>query len=151
WGLQDGLLFDRSILGDLLTTTSSTTFGNPPTTVQQQTVVSATQQPGFDFNSPIIGNSGSARSLATAAQTGKQALANFAVGRTNTELGFGGLVLSAGSKSVNVLLRALQQNQRLEVLSRPQVMTIDNQPAFIQVGQRVPLITNVIVNQIGQT
>jgi len=151
WGLQDGLLFDRSLLGDLLTTTSSTTFGNPPTTVQEQTVVSATQQPGFDFNSPLIGNSGSARSLATAAQTGKQALANFAVGRTNTELGFGGLVLSAGSKSINVLLRALQQNQRLEVLSRPQVMTIDNQPAFIQVGQRVPLITNVIVNQIGQT
>jgi hypothetical protein len=60
-------------------------------------------------------------------------------------------VLSAGSKSVNVLLRALQQNQQLEVLSRPQVMTIDNQPAFIQVGQKVPLITNVIVNQIGQT
>jgi hypothetical protein len=30
-------------------------------------------------------------------------------------------------------------------------MTIDNQPAFIQVGQKVPLITNVIVNQIGQT
>ncbi len=151
WGLQDGLLFDRSLLGDLLTTTSTTTFGNPPTTVQQQTIVGATNEPGFNFNSPSIGNSGSAASLATAAQTGKQALANFAVGRTDAELGFGGLVLSAGSKSINVLLRALQQNQRLEVLSRPQVMTIDNQPAFIQVGQKVPLITNVIVNQIGQT
>ncbi len=151
WGLQDGLLFDRSLLGDLLTTTNSTTFGNPPTTVQQQTIVSATQDPGFDFNSALIGNSGSAASLATAAQTGKQALANFAMGRTDTQLGFGGLVLSAGSKSINVLLRALQQDQRLEVLSRPQVMTVDNQPAFIQVGQKVPLITNVIVNQIGQT
>ncbi|MEX2114074.1 MAG: secretin N-terminal domain-containing protein [Pirellulales bacterium] len=151
WGLQDGLLFDRSLLGELLTTTSTTTFGNPPTTTQQQTIVSATNDPGFNFNSADIGNSGSAASLATAAQTGKQALANFAVGRTDAELGFGGLVLSAGSKSINVLLRALQQNQRLEVLSRPQVMTIDNQPAFIQVGQKVPLITNVIVNQIGQT
>ncbi len=151
WGLQDGLLFDRSLLGDLLTTTSSTTFGDPPTTVQQQTIVGATNEPGFNFNSADIGNSGSAASLATAAQTGKQALANFAVGRSDAELGFGGLVLSAGSKSINVLLRALQQNQRLEVLSRPQVMTIDNQPAFIQVGQKVPLITNVIVNQIGQT
>ncbi len=151
WGIQDGLLFDRSLLGDLLTTTSTTTFGQPPTTTQQQTIVSATQDPGFDFNNAAIGNSGSAASLATAAQTGKQALANFAMGRTDTELGFGGLVLSAGSKSLNVLLRALQQNQRLEVLSRPQVMTIDNQPAFIQVGQKVPLITNVIVNQIGQT
>ena len=151
WGVQDGLLFDRSLLGDLLTTTTSTTFGNPPTTVQQQNVISATQDPGYQFNGPDIGNSGSDRSLATAAQVGKQALANFAVGRTNEELGFGGLVLSAGSKSINVLLRALQQEQRLEVLSRPQVMTIDNQPAFVQVGQKVPLITNVIVNQIGQT
>ena len=71
------------------------------------------------------------------------------MGRTS-ELGFGGLVLSASSKSINVLLRALQQNQRLEVLSRPQVMTIDNQPAFIQVGQKVPRITNVTINQIGQ-
>jgi type II secretion system protein D len=151
WGLQDGLLFDRSLLGDLLTTTTTTTFGNPPTTTEQQTIVGATNEPGFNFNSSDIGNSGSAASLATAAQTGKQALANFAVGRTDADLGFGGLVLSAGSKSINVLLRALQQNQRLEVLSRPQVMTIDNQPAFIQVGQKVPLITNVIVNQIGQT
>lgn len=151
WGIQDGLLFDRSLLGDLLQTTTTTTFGNPPTTVEEQTIVSATQDPGFDFNSPSIGNSGSARSLATAAQTGKQGLQNFAVGRTDAELGFGGLVLSAGSKSINVLLRALQQNQRLEVLSRPQIMTLDNQPAFIQVGQKVPLITNVIVNQIGQT
>ncbi len=151
WGLQDGLLFDRSLLGNLLTTSTSTTFGNPPTTTQTQTVVGASNEPGFNFNSADIGNSGSAASLATAAQTGKQALANFAMGRTDTSLGFGGLVLSAGSKSINVLLRALQQNQRLEVLSRPQVMTIDNQPAFIQVGQKVPLITNVIVNQIGQT
>ena len=151
WGVQDGLLFDRSLLGDLLTTTTTTTFGDPPTTVTDQNVISATQEPGFDFNSPLIGNAASDRSFATAAQTGKQALANFAVGRTDADLGFGGLVLSAGSKSINVLLRALQQNQRLEVLSRPQVMTIDNQPAFIQVGQKVPLITNVIVNQIGQT
>lgn len=28
---------------------------------------------------------------------------------------------------------------RLNVLSRPQIMTLDNQPAFIQVGERVPL------------
>jgi type II secretion system protein D len=150
WGLQDGLLFDRSLLGSLLTTNTTTTFGNPPTTVQTQTIRSATNTPGFEFNSGVVGNSGSDGSLATAAQVGKQALSNFAVGRTAADLGFGGLVLSAGSKSVNVLLRALQQNQRLEVLSRPQVMTIDNQPAFIQVGQKVPRITNFTINQIGQ-
>jgi general secretion pathway protein D len=150
FGLQDGLLFDRSLLGQLVTTNTSTTFGNPPTTVQTQTIQAATNTPGFDFNNAIIGNSGSEKSLATAAQVGGQGLSNFALGRTS-ELGFGGLVLSASSKTINALLRALQQDQRLEVLSRPQVMTIDNQPAFIQVGQKVPRITNVMINQIGQT
>ncbi len=149
FGLQDGLLFDRSLLGELVTTNTSTTFGNPPTTTQTQTIQAASNTPGFDFNNTIIGNSGSEKSLATAAQVGGQGLSNFALGRTS-ELGFGGLVLSASSKTINALLRALQQNQRLEVLSRPQVMTIDNQPAFIQVGQKVPRITNVTINQIGQ-
>ncbi len=150
-GLQDGLLFDRSLLGGLVTTNTSTTFGNPPTTTQTQTIQAASNTPGFAFNDPTTGNSGSTKSLATAAHTAAQGLSNFAVGRTSTDLGFGGLVLSAGSKSINVLLRALQENQRLDVLSRPQVMTIDNQPAFIQVGQKVPRITSLTVNQIGQS
>jgi general secretion pathway protein D len=149
FGLQDGLLFDRSLLGELVTTNTTTTFGNPPTTTQTQTIQAASNTPGFDFNGQVIGNSGSEKSLATAAQVGGQGLSNFALGRTS-ELGFGGLVLSASSKTINALLRALQQNQRLEILSRPQVMTIDNQPAFIQVGQKVPRITNVTINQIGQ-
>ena len=73
------------------------------------------------------------------------------MGRGNTELGFGGLVLSASSENVSFLLRALQDSRRLEVLSRPQVLTLDNQQAFIQVGQRVPRITNSSVTQFGQT
>ena len=81
------------------------------------------------------------QALANAGAVGAQGLSNFGVGRTNNELGFGGLVLSASSESVSVLLRALSESHRLEVLSRPQIMTLDNQPAFIQVGQRVPRIT----------
>ncbi len=77
---------------------------------------------------------------------GSQGISSFALGRTNSTLGFGGLVLSASSENLSVLLRALSANRRLEVLSRPQIMTLDNQPAFIQVGQRVPRITNVSVN-----
>ena len=37
----------------------------------------------------------------------------------------------------------------MEILSRPQITTLDNQPAFIQVGQRVPRVTGSNVNQIG--
>jgi len=145
-GVQDSVLFDRSLIGNLVSTTTSTTFGNPPTTVQNQNVIAATQEPGFNFNNQPLGNTASTQSLNQADNIGSQGLTNFALGRTNSELGFGGLVLSASSNSLSVLLRALSANRRLEVLSRPQIMTLDNQPAFIQVGQRVPRITNVSVN-----
>ncbi|MGC4003613.1 MAG: secretin N-terminal domain-containing protein [Pirellulales bacterium] len=145
-GVQDSVLFDRSLLGDLVTTTNSTTFGNPATTVQNQVVQAASNTPGYNFVGNDLGNSGSTQSLARSGAIGSQGTSSFGVGRTNSELGFGGLVLSASSESLSVLLRALSQNRRLEVLSRPQIMTLDNQPAFIQVGQRVPRITNVSVN-----
>lgn len=149
-GLQDSILFDRSVLGDLLTTsTTSSQPGQPQVTTQ--TIVSATNTPGFNFNNQPLGNSGSTSALAHSDIVGTQGLSNFALGRANSTLGFGGLVLSASSDAVSVLLRALQECRRLEVLSRPQVMTLDNQPAFIQVGQRVPRIQATTITQTGTT
>ena len=138
-GLQDSILFDRSLLGDLVTV--DTTTLTPGGTVASQEIVGATNTPGFNFNNQPLGNSGSNRSLSTSSRVGSQALSSFSVGRINNELGYGGLVLSASSESVSVLIRALRECRRLDVLSRPQIMTLDNQPAFIQVGQRVPRIT----------
>ncbi len=128
-GLQDSVLFDRSIAGPL-----------------------GSLIPGYNFNnSPLgpLGNSGSESSLANSDAVGGQGLSNFSVGRTNQDAGFGGLVLSASSENVSFLLRALQETRRLEVLSRPQVLTLDNQQAFIQVGQLVPRITNSSITQFG--
>ena len=71
------------------------------------------------------------------------------VGRTNSALGFGGLVLSASSDAVSVLIRALQATQRVDVLSRPQITTLDNQTAYIQIGQRVPRITGSMSPQLA--
>ncbi len=151
-GIQDSVLFDRSLLGDLvtLTQTSQTSTAAGILTETEEVIIGAENTPGFDFNSQQIGNSGSERALEGAGDVGGQGLSNFSVGRTNSELGFGGLVLSANSQNVNVLLRALQETRRLEILSRPQVLTLDNQPAFIQVGQRVPRIVGSSINQIGQ-
>jgi general secretion pathway protein D len=113
-----------------------------------QDVVAASNIPGFNFNnSDPLGNSGSAKALNSANRVGGQGISNFSVGRGNEELGFGGLVLSASSENVSFLLRALQDSRRLEILSRPQVLTLDNQQAFIQVGQRVPRIVNSIITQ----
>ncbi|MCE9526647.1 MAG: hypothetical protein K8R36_11400 [Planctomycetales bacterium] len=109
-GIQDSLLFDRG-LGTI----------------------------GFPFNQAGIGNATTAASLATRNAAAAQGLSNLGLGRADATLGYGGLVLSASSDSVNVLVRALQQSSRLQILSRPQVQTLDNQTANIQVGADVRL------------
>ncbi len=85
-----------------------------------------------------------------APSTGGQAVTGFGTGQINSDLAFGGLVLSASSQSVTVLIRALQQASKLRVLSRPQIMTLDNQPAQIVVGEDVPFITGTSFSEFGQ-
>lgn len=153
-GLQDSVLFDRSLLGDLLTTTNTTQTSTPAGIVSttEEIIRAATNLPGFAFNNTApLGNSGSTSSFQRADAVGGQGVSNFSVGRGNDQLGFGGLVLSASSRNVNVLLRALQESRRVDILSRPHIRTLDNQPAFIQVGQRVPRIIGSSVNQNGQS
>lgn len=153
FGLQDSVLFDRSLLADILTTTNSiqTSTVDGIVTRTDEIIQAADNVPGFNFNNLSLGNSGSNRALSNSSQVGTQGLTSFSLGRLNNELGFGGLVLSASSESVSVLIRALKANGRLEILSRPQVRTLDNQPALIQVGQRVPRIVQSNVSQFGQT
>ncbi|GAB6166440.1 secretin N-terminal domain-containing protein [Thermostilla marina] len=123
-GIQDPILFDRSVAG----------------------------VPGFLFNSMNpLGNSSSSSALASSNVVGAQAISNFGVGRGDPTLGFGGLVVQASSESVNVLLRALRAQRRLDILSRPQVMALDNQAAYIQVGQQVPTVTGTTINSNAQT
>lgn len=151
-GLQNSVLFDRSLLGDLLTRTNTTNTSTPAGVVTETVdeIIAASNLPGFNFNSTQqLGNSASSRALDRSGQVGSQGISNFAVGRDNEALGFGGLVLSASSENVSFLLRALQDTRRLEILSRPQVLTLDNQQAFIQVGQRVPRIVGSTLNQNG--
>ncbi len=153
-GLQDSVLFDRSLLQNIQFRTVSTQQAVPgggTITTQDQQVIAADIFPGFNFNNQPLGNSGSTQALARGDNVGGQGLTSFSVGRVNGDLGFGGLVLSASSENVSVLLRALREGRRLDVLSRPQIMTLDNQPAFIQVGQRVPRITDTQTTQVGQT
>jgi len=153
-GLQDSLLFDRSVLDTqnfqtISTTTTQQNGGNSITT-EQETIVNAPLVPGFNFNNQPIGNNGSTSALATAGTVAAQGLSNFALNRVNPDLGFGGFVFSASSNSVSALLRALQENRRLEVLSRPQITALDNQEALIEVGQRVPRVQSTNITQFGQ-
>ena len=134
-GLQDSLLFDRSVAanGVGISQNSGFNFNNNNTA---NSVNSANPVPGDFFNPSSV----AARSVST-----------FGVGTSSAAAGFGGFVLSAASESVSLLLRTLQNANRLQILSRPQVMTLDNTEAFVQVGRQVARITGVINNGLQGT
>ncbi|MHB8861630.1 MAG: type II secretion system protein GspD [Pirellulaceae bacterium] len=126
-GIQDSLLFDRSATaGGLL-------------------------DPGFNFINRQLGNADTPESLATRGSLAGQAFGSFAVGRSSATEGFPGLVLSAANESINILIRALARKSRVEVLSRPQIMTLNNVPASVLVGQRIPQISNFQTTSAGNT
>ncbi|MEX2025881.1 MAG: secretin N-terminal domain-containing protein, partial [Pirellulaceae bacterium] len=104
--------------------------------------------PGFNFNNQPLGNTTAG---VNTENTAGQGLTSFGVGRTSAAGGVGGLVLSASSESVSLLIRALQSSQRAQILSRPQIQTMDNQPAFVQVGARVPRVQGQTVTNNNVT
>jgi type II secretory pathway component GspD/PulD (secretin) len=119
-GIQDSLLFDRSSTAEGLLV------------------------PGFNFINQALGNADTPESLATRELLAGQAFGSFGVGRSSATEGFPGLVLSAGNESINILIRALARKSRIQVLSRPQIMTMNNIPGSILVGQRVPQVTDFV-------
>lgn len=142
-GLQDSVLFDRGLIDNIVSLTETIKDGGATTT--RQNVISQRQTPGFNFNNQPLGNN----TVSHPSRVGGQGLSNFGVGRVNGDLGFGGLVLSAGSESVNVLIRALSANFKTDILSRPQIRTLDNHEALIQIGQQVPIVDGVSVTAVG--
>ncbi len=122
-GIQDSMLFDRG------------------------SVASGLLDPGFDFVNKPLGNAvPAARGLLAG-----QAFGAFGVGRSSATQGFPGLVLSASNESISILIRALVNKSRAQVLSRPQIMTLNNVPASVLVGQRIPQITDFQTLATGGT
>ena len=62
-----------------------------------------------------------------------------------------GFTVSVTGGDANFLLRAIEAQGRVEILSRPQVLATDNQLATINIGQRVPFITNSRITEDGTT
>ncbi|MEO2033649.1 MAG: secretin N-terminal domain-containing protein, partial [Planctomycetaceae bacterium] len=148
-GVQDSILFNRSSVSNIVEAppvTTTTANGQQTTTIG---ILSQESTPGFNFNNtsiPLGANTASGPGSLVG-----QALSSFALGRANGELGFGGLVLSAGSESLSVLIRALASQREVNILSRPQIRTLDNQLAQIQVGQMVPIVNSVNQTATGVT
>ena len=129
-GLQSPLIFSRGL-----------TTGADNVTLNQA-IVPATN-PGFNFNQTAIfpGNN----SAIIPNQVGYQGLNNLGVGLVSPINGVGGFVFSGGSNSFNLLVRALAAQGRLSILSRPQIMTLDNQTALVNIGQNIPISSGSIV------
>ena len=71
---------------------------------------------------------------------------------SKSALGSGqGISFTLLEENASIALRALAQTTKLDVLSRPYILTSDNQQATILVGQEVPFITNTRITDTGQT
>jgi type II secretory pathway component GspD/PulD (secretin) len=114
-GLQTPVLFARSVIN-----------------------ADATRTPGFLFNNVTIPIGNANNPPPQQGIVGFQNLTNLGVGRTSSNANFGGLVFSAASDTVNVLIRALRAQGRIDILSRPQVTALDGQLATMHVGQDFP-------------
>ncbi len=69
---------------------------------------------------------------------------NFPIPNIASAAGAGSLGLMIGTLGGNLLevqLQALQQDNRLNILSSPSITTLDNQKAFTENGERVPFTT----------
>ena len=93
---------------------------------------------GADWS--ILDQRASGKGLTLSANTG-----NAAAGAAN-----GGLVVSLVENNLTATLHALAVEGKVDVLSRPYILTSDNQQAQIVIGSEVPIITNSQLTDTGQ-
>lgn len=148
-GLQSPILFSRTVIPQTtafgpngsVTYTTPTTGGTGlvPPGVTVNNSLNPAALPGYGFNTTApLGNN----PLAGPGIVGFQGINNLGVGRASANnANLGGFVFSAASDAFTLLIRALKTQNRLDILSRPQIMTLDNQSATILVGQSFPYAT----------
>ena len=157
-GLQSPVLFQRGIFPAAgLFGTGTSGFSNTGTTLASGSyvapgvsitgTVNPASAPNFNFNNPTL-NLGQNVGVSPGI-VGYQGLGSLGVGRVSPNSGVGGFVFSAASDSFNLLIRALKTQGRVDILSRPQVTTLDNQAASVQVGQNVPTIQGSNITGTG--
>jgi type II secretion system protein D len=152
-GLQSPVLFQRGVIPSLPFLGAGTinyanaTGGLVPPGVTVNSTINPAAQPGFNFNnvSLPLGNN----PVVGPGTVGFQGLTNLGVGRVSPTSGVGGFVFSASSDTFNLLVRALKTQGRIDILSRPQIETLDNQTAYMDIGQSVPYVTGSAVASTG--
>ena len=115
-GLQTPVLFQRSVIPATAANFVNATGGFIPPGVTVNSTITNYGGTAFPFNS-VTARRRTAM-LSDRAWSGYQGITNYGVGRANAN-GVGGFVFSAGSDTVNVLIRALKTQQRIDNLTRP--------------------------------
>jgi type II secretory pathway component GspD/PulD (secretin) len=149
-GLQSPILFTRSLIGTTGTVGLTNTTGSlipAGTSVTQATNITAV--PGLNFNTTQAINGGLPQyNLASPSTVAFQGLGNLGVGRTNSN-GLGGFVFSGASDTVNILVRALKTQGRIDILNAPTLQVLDNQVGVVSVGQIFPYVTGGQFTALG--
>ncbi len=112
---------------NIFTNTTITSTGGSTTTSQSTTIQPSQLTP--QNNSYVIGN-------------------NFGLAQQGANPNGAGQYSILG-EDFTATLRAIAQAGKAQLLSRPSVLARNNQPATIQIGQNVPLITNVRYDTFG--
>jgi len=156
-GLQSPILFQRSIIPGTASFTGQNSNLPLPTGITVNSTLPGAANPGFSFNpsgglrspalTPILPQYGF-NAPSGPGVVGFQGLGNLGVGRVGSG-NVGGLVFSAASDTFSLLIRALKLQGRIDILSRPQVMTLDNQTAAVNVGQNIPIVTSTTITATG--
>jgi len=147
-GLQSPVLFRRTVYNP-----SSGAFSPASGVVQSSgssvsvSNAALTTLPGYNFLGQPQFFPGSNPAVDPSV-VGFQGINALGTGRVGAN-GVGGFVFSAAADSFNLLIRALKTQGRIDVLSRPQVTTLDNQQARVFVGQNYPLILGSNVTATG--
>jgi len=146
-GLQAPVLFQRSLIPTTGPTFANATGGFIPPGTSVNSTISQYAGAAFPFNNLNT----TATAYNNAVRTGivgLQGITNYGVGRANSN-GLGGFVFSAGSDTVNVLIRALKTQRRVDNLSRPTVTALDNQIATVNIGGLYPYISGGQFTALG--
>lgn len=112
--------------------------GNPITSVVTNVFANAAGGLTTNFlspNSAVLGGFGNSFGLAAQGTTGST------IGQNTMPTGAG--IYQVLGSDFQATVRAIASANNLEVLSRPSILVQNNQPATIQVGQSVPIITSV--------
>jgi general secretion pathway protein D len=113
--------------------------------------VQVTHDKGVDLGAELSYKGSVAMNAEPSGRAPDAAFSKFGLADAALDPTHGGAFYQILGRDVNATLHALASTTKTEILSRPSILTRNNQQATIMVGQRVPIITNSRVSDTTNT